>query len=58
MLSLRRHRHISLLLLLLFALLAVRLLQINYSHAADYTAQVQRQRLWPWRSGNTPAVTF
>ncbi len=45
MLSLRRHRHISLLLLLLFALLAVRLLQINYSHAADYTAQVQRQRL-------------
>ncbi len=45
MLSLRRHRNISRLLLLIFGLLAGRLLQINYSHAADYTAQVQRQRL-------------
>ena len=45
MLSLRRHRNISRLLLLIFGLLAGRLLQINYSHAADYTAHVQRQRL-------------
>lgn len=45
MLSLRRHRNILLLLLLTFAMLALRLFQINYSHAADYTAQVQRQRL-------------
>lgn len=45
MLSLRRHRQVSLILLLLFGLLAARLWQINLSHGQEYASQVQRQRL-------------
>ena len=45
MISLRRHRNVSLMLLLIFCLLTGRLWQITFSHGADYTAQVQRQRL-------------
>ena len=45
MISLRRHRFISIMLLLIFCLLAGRLWQINFAQGQNYIAKVQRQRL-------------
>lgn len=45
MISLRRHRFVSIMLLLIFCLLAGRLWQINFAQGQNYIAKVQRQRL-------------
>lgn len=45
MISLRRHRFVSIMLLLIFALLAGRLWQVNFWQGDKYIVQVQRQRL-------------
>ena len=45
MISLRRHRFVSIMLLLIFILLAGRLWQVNFWQGDKYIVQVQRQRL-------------